>query len=154
MTGQTSRTALITGASRGLCLALAKALAQTNWSLTITARGAKALREAEKELSHSTEIRALMGDVADPEHRSKLAEAATLAGGLDAVVNNAGILGPNPQLRSVDGLSTGLHGPQTTHLAMLLALAGPDHVCRTYSQALETGYLWHEFGDLHLILPG
>ena len=64
------------------------------------------------------------------------------------------IIRPERELRSMDGLLTGLHEPRATHLAMLLALAGPDHVCRTYSQALEQGYLWHEFGDLHLILPG
>jgi len=55
-------------------------------------------------------------------------------------------------LRAVTGMLTGLHEPRATHLAMLLALAGPDHVCATYAQALDHGYLWHEFGDLHLIL--
>jgi S-adenosylmethionine:tRNA ribosyltransferase-isomerase len=62
------------------------------------------------------------------------------------------IIRPERPLRVVDGLLTGLHEPRATHLAMLLALAGPDHVCATYAEALERGYLWHEFGDLHLIL--
>jgi S-adenosylmethionine:tRNA ribosyltransferase-isomerase len=53
----------------------------------------------------------------------------------------------------VNGMLTGLHEPQATHLAMLEALAGRDHLCITYRAALEHGYLWHEFGDLHLILP-
>jgi S-adenosylmethionine:tRNA ribosyltransferase-isomerase len=48
---------------------------------------------------------------------------------------------------------TGLHEPHATHLAMLEALAGHDHLCVTYSEALQERYLWHEFGDLHLILP-
>lgn len=62
------------------------------------------------------------------------------------------IIHPESDLCAVNGLLTGLHEPRATHLAMLLALAGPDHVCQTYAQALEKGYLWHEFGDLHLIL--
>ncbi|MBT6285535.1 MAG: S-adenosylmethionine:tRNA ribosyltransferase-isomerase [Rhodospirillaceae bacterium] len=53
----------------------------------------------------------------------------------------------------VFSLLTGLHEPRATHLAMLLALAGPDHVCTSYAAALDHDYLWHEFGDLHLIIP-
>ena len=60
---------------------------------------------------------------------------------------------PSNPLRAVTGLLTGLHEPRATHLSMLLALAGPDHICATYAQALDQGYLWHEFGDLHLLLP-
>lgn len=60
---------------------------------------------------------------------------------------------PQSGVRAVDGLLTGLHEPRSTHLAMLEALAGPEHLRRTYTEALEQGYLWHEFGDLHLILP-
>jgi S-adenosylmethionine:tRNA ribosyltransferase-isomerase len=48
---------------------------------------------------------------------------------------------------------TGMHEPRATHLAMLEALAGRDHLRLTYEAALAKGYLWHEFGDLHLILP-
>jgi S-adenosylmethionine:tRNA ribosyltransferase-isomerase len=56
-------------------------------------------------------------------------------------------------LRSVNGLLTGFHEPRATHLAMIEALAGLDHLKVTYPEALGQGYLWHEFGDLHLILP-
>jgi S-adenosylmethionine:tRNA ribosyltransferase-isomerase len=63
------------------------------------------------------------------------------------------IITPERGLRAVDGLLTGLHEPRSSHLAMLQALAGRDHLKLTYSQALSQGYLWHEFGDLHLILP-
>jgi S-adenosylmethionine:tRNA ribosyltransferase-isomerase len=52
----------------------------------------------------------------------------------------------------VTGLLTGLHEPRATHQAMLEALAGVAHLEVTYAEALRTGYLWHEFGDLHLIL--
>ncbi len=63
------------------------------------------------------------------------------------------VVTPGTGLHSIDGLLTGLHEPRSTHLSMLLALAGYEHVRRAYQQALENGYLWHEFGDLHLILP-
>ncbi len=55
-------------------------------------------------------------------------------------------------VRAVDGLLTGFHEPRATHLAMLEAIAGPEHVRTAYSAALESGYLWHEFGDVHLII--
>ncbi|HEY8287232.1 MAG TPA: S-adenosylmethionine:tRNA ribosyltransferase-isomerase, partial [Chloroflexota bacterium] len=54
---------------------------------------------------------------------------------------------------AVDGLLTGFHEPRSTHLAMLTALAGAPHLALTYAEALREGYLWHEFGDLHLLLP-
>ena len=60
---------------------------------------------------------------------------------------------PDRPIRSINGLLTGFHEPHSTHLAMLASLAGYDHLCRVYQQALQEGYLWHEFGDLHLILP-
>jgi S-adenosylmethionine:tRNA ribosyltransferase-isomerase len=60
---------------------------------------------------------------------------------------------PERALKVVDGMLTGFHEPRSTHLAMLAALAGFEHLCQTYYQALEGKYLWHEFGDLHLILP-
>jgi S-adenosylmethionine:tRNA ribosyltransferase-isomerase len=63
------------------------------------------------------------------------------------------VITPEHSIRSVDGLLTGLHEPRSSHLAMLLALAGFEHAQAAYAQALEHGYLWHEFGDLHLILP-
>ncbi len=56
-------------------------------------------------------------------------------------------------VRIVDGLLTGFHEPKATHLALLEAIAGRAHVQRAYRAALDAGYLWHEFGDLHLILP-
>ncbi len=93
----TQKTALITGASRGLGLALARALAGRGWRLIINARGAIALQEAAAELSALTEVTALVGDVSAPAHRKALAVAARSAGGLDLVVNNASILGPSPQ---------------------------------------------------------
>jgi S-adenosylmethionine:tRNA ribosyltransferase-isomerase len=52
----------------------------------------------------------------------------------------------------VDGILTGWHEPAATHLDLLEALAGPDLVARSYREALATGYRWHEWGDVHLLL--
>ncbi|HKO24998.1 MAG TPA: SDR family oxidoreductase [Chloroflexota bacterium] len=92
----TSRTALITGASRGLGLALARRLAARGWTLIIDARGAEALEVTRHELARYTQVTAIAGDVADAAHRVALAAAAHDAGGLDALVNNASTLGSTP----------------------------------------------------------
>ena len=63
------------------------------------------------------------------------------------------VIAPGHKMRTVDGLLTGFHDPEATHLAILEALAGRSHIESTYQEALEKRYLWHEFGDLHLILP-
>jgi S-adenosylmethionine:tRNA ribosyltransferase-isomerase len=63
------------------------------------------------------------------------------------------VIHPDTSLTAIDGLLTGLHEPRSSHLSMLMALAGYEHVRLAYQQALEGGYLWHEFGDVHLILP-
>lgn len=92
-----TKTALITGASRGLGLALARALAVQGWRLLLDARGEADLTAVSQELSTFAYINAIPGDVSDAAHRQALAAAAHAAGGLDAVINNAGILGPSPQ---------------------------------------------------------
>jgi S-adenosylmethionine:tRNA ribosyltransferase-isomerase len=56
-------------------------------------------------------------------------------------------------LWAIDGLLTGLHEPESSHLELLRAAAGEDLLERSYEAALERGYRWHEFGDSHLILP-
>lgn len=63
------------------------------------------------------------------------------------------VITPQRGLTAVNGLLTGLHEPRATHLAMLEALTGLGHLQVTYAEALREKYLWHEFGDLHLILP-
>ncbi|MEU8358568.1 SDR family oxidoreductase [Nonomuraea sp. NPDC048882] len=85
----TTKTALITGASRGLGLALARSLAAAGWNLVLTARGAAELERAAAELGAT----AIPGDVTDPEHVRRLARAAPE---LDLLVNNASDLGATP----------------------------------------------------------
>jgi S-adenosylmethionine:tRNA ribosyltransferase-isomerase len=62
------------------------------------------------------------------------------------------VVTPERGLHAVDGILTGFHEPRASHLAMLEALVGTEHVAHAYRAALEHGYLWHEFGDLHLLL--
>jgi NAD(P)-dependent dehydrogenase (short-subunit alcohol dehydrogenase family) len=87
--------AIITGASRGLGLALARTLAQRGWALIIDARGAAELERVARELGSVTEVVAIPGDVADDWHRGALVEAA--GDEIDLLVNNASVLGPSPQ---------------------------------------------------------
>jgi NAD(P)-dependent dehydrogenase (short-subunit alcohol dehydrogenase family) len=88
------RTAIVTGASRGLGLELARALAQRGWRLVVDARGAAELEVARAALSACTEVVAVAGDVSDATHRARLVEAA--GDGLELLVNNASTLGATP----------------------------------------------------------
>ena len=262
MNSKLDRTALITGASRGLGRAIAGRLGEDGWKLIIDARGAGALESARKELSKYTEVSAIVGNVSDKHHLDDLAEAVRKHGGLDLIVNrrrlgeypvtesgsaempSAGrafshelitellehgigiaplilhtgvaslesheppyeeqyrvpaqtadmvnrareggkrvvavgttvvraletvtdesgraqagegwtdvVVTPVKGISSADGLLTGFHEPSATHLSMLEALGGRGHLQLTYAAALREKYLWHEFGDLHLILP-
>ncbi|PZS12359.1 MAG: short-chain dehydrogenase [Solirubrobacterales bacterium] len=87
--------AILTGASRGLGLALARALAERGWELVLDARGAAELERVARELGVRAEVVAIAGDVADPGHRCALIDAAGEA--VDLLVNNASVLGPSPQ---------------------------------------------------------
>lgn len=63
------------------------------------------------------------------------------------------VVTPARGVQAVDGLLTGLHEPEASHLDMLAAIAGPPLLDACYAQARAAGYLWHEFGDLNLLLP-
>jgi NAD(P)-dependent dehydrogenase (short-subunit alcohol dehydrogenase family) len=88
-------TAVITGASRGLGLALARVLASEGGRLVIDARGAEDLERVARELGQQTSVVALPGDVSDAWHQRALIEAAEEP--IDVLVNNASVLGPSPQ---------------------------------------------------------
>ena len=96
--------------------------------------------------------------------RRVIAVGTTVVRALETVTDGEGVTHPGagwtgvivtPQrgIHAVTGMLTGLHEPRASHLAMLAALAGREHLRLTYAEALRAGYLWHEFGDLHLILP-
>jgi S-adenosylmethionine:tRNA ribosyltransferase-isomerase len=96
--------------------------------------------------------------------RRVVAVGTTVVRALETVGDDAGvahpgdgwtdlIITPERGVRVVDGLLTGLHEPRASHLAMLEAICGHRHLERAYAAALRGRYLWHEFGDLHLILP-
>jgi S-adenosylmethionine:tRNA ribosyltransferase-isomerase len=96
--------------------------------------------------------------------RRVIAVGTTAVRALETVADEAGMVHPGegwtqllitPQrgLRAVTAMLTGLHEPRATHLQMLAALAGREHLRLAYNEALRRDYLWHEFGDLHLILP-
>lgn len=75
----------------------------------------------------------------------------------DTVVPTEGwtdlVITPERGVRVVDGLLTGWHEPRASHIRLLEAVAGLDLLERAYTAALDAGYRWHEFGDVHLILP-
>ncbi|NDU76289.1 SDR family NAD(P)-dependent oxidoreductase [Actinomadura sp. DSM 109109] len=110
------KTALITGASRGLGRALARTLAGDGWNLVIDARDGAALSAVAAE----TGAVAVPGDVADPAHRAALARAA--GSGLDLLVNNASTLGPTPMPRLADLPGDALADTFATNVLAPLAL--------------------------------
>jgi len=89
------QTAIITGASRGLGRALAAGLVGAGWRVVVDARGGTELAAVVAQLGPAAV--GVAGDITDPAHRAELLAAATGLGGVDLLVNNAGILGPSPQ---------------------------------------------------------
>jgi S-adenosylmethionine:tRNA ribosyltransferase-isomerase len=107
---------------------------------------------------------ALVGHVR-AQGRRVIAVGTTAVRALETAVDAAGrvqassgwterVVTPEGGVQAVDGLLTGLHEPRSSHLMMLTAIAGRDLLTATYEAALAERYLWHEFGDLNLILPG
>ncbi len=97
-----TNTALITGASRGLGLALARQLAAQHWILILDARGTDSLEAVRAELAALTQVIAIPGDINATEHRQALLRAVQSVGGLDVLINNASTLGPSPRPALLD----------------------------------------------------
>lgn len=113
------------------------------------------------ELSGQTAVQV---NLARRQGRRIIAVGTTVIRALETVTDEDGVthagmgwtnlfITPQRGLRAVNGLLTGMHEPRATHLAMLSALASIEHLSAAYEQALQHQYLWHEFGDLHLLLP-
>jgi S-adenosylmethionine:tRNA ribosyltransferase-isomerase len=92
-----------------------------------------------------------------------IAVGTTVVRALETVVDGDGtvhagggwtdlVIEPDRELGAVDGLITGWHEPEASHLMMLEAVGGAELLERSYAEAISLGYLWHEFGDSHLIL--
>jgi len=149
---------LVTGASRGLGRALAEALAARGHALVVDARGAPELEAARARLAAVTDVAAVPGDVADEDHRRELIAAARRLGGLDVLVNNAGVLGPSPlppladyPLAALEAvLAANVLAPlRLTQLALPLlgASPGPGRVINVTSDAAAEGYPgWGGYG--------
>lgn len=147
-------TAIITGASRGLGLALARALAQRGWALVLDARGTADLERVARELGSVTEVVALPGDVSDDWHRGALVEAA--GDEIDLLVNNASVLGPSPQpaltqypLRELERVY-GINVLAPLALAQLVVPRLPDGGCIinvTSDAAIEPYEGWGGYGS-------
>jgi NAD(P)-dependent dehydrogenase (short-subunit alcohol dehydrogenase family) len=148
--------ALITGASLGLGRARAFELARRGWNLTIDARHAERLASTSWALSELTSVRAIPGDVADPEHREQLVAAVVAAGRLDLLINNASDLGgsPLPRLGDLEPeayeqlLRTNVIAPQQLIRALLPLLHPKSVIINVSSDAgIEHYETWGGYGS-------
>ncbi|MEM1323768.1 MAG: SDR family oxidoreductase [Bacteroidota bacterium] len=117
-----SKTALITGASRGLGLELARYLAQKGWQLIINGRNAEALYSVQQELQTQTTVDAISGDVIDEIHLLQFPERIARLGGLDLIINNASTLGASPQPPLLDFPIAKIHTLYHTNVIAPLSL--------------------------------
>ena len=129
--------------------------------------GVSSLEENESPYAEYMEIdqtSATLINNANKQGKKIIAVGTTAVRAVESSVNEAGEVIPFAgntnlfiddyyQMKVVNGLLTGFHEPRASHLKMLQSLAGFDHIERAYKSALENNYFWHQFGDLHLILP-
>ncbi len=151
----TSPTALITGASRGLGLALARSLGDDGWALIVDGRHADDLADAVRVLEPLGTVVPVLGDITDEAHRDDLATAARALGGIDVLVLNAGTLGPSPlpplSRLQLGDLRTTLEANLVAQLGIIQALlphlrAGATVVALTSDAAVEPYEGWGAYG--------
>ncbi|WP_327357111.1 SDR family NAD(P)-dependent oxidoreductase [Streptomyces sp. NBC_01304] len=150
--------AIITGASKGFGRALAAALARRGWDLVLDARSAGPLEQAVRELrGHGGRVAGLPGDVNDAGHRAALVQEAKELGGLDLLVNNAGVLGAEPlvplEQHSLDGFRAAFETNVVAPLGLLqealplLRAAPAGAVVNLSSDAAAEAYrTWGAYG--------
>jgi S-adenosylmethionine:tRNA ribosyltransferase-isomerase len=129
--------------------------------------GVSSLEGHELPYAEQYRVPAATAEAINATHRTGghvIAIGTTVVRSLETVTDQAGtvhpgdgwtdvVITPERDVRAVDGLLTGWHEPEATHLAMLEAVAGREALVLAYEAAFAEGYLWHEFGDSHLILP-
>lgn len=129
--------------------------------------GVSSLEGHERPYAEQYRVPAATADAINATHHRGghvVAVGTTVVRSLETMTDRAGtvhpgegwtdvVVTPDRGVRSVDGLLTGWHEPEATHLAMLEAVAGREALVLAYEAAFAAGYLWHEFGDSHLILP-
>ncbi|MEO8110925.1 MAG: S-adenosylmethionine:tRNA ribosyltransferase-isomerase [Ginsengibacter sp.] len=129
--------------------------------------GVSSLEEYETPYPEYMEIdpvAAAVINTAKRENRRIIGVGTTVVRAVESAANEQAIVTPsqgktelfideNYSMKIINGLLTGFHEPKATHLNMLQAIAGYGHIERAYHAAIEGGYYWHQFGDLHLILP-
>ena len=129
--------------------------------------GVASLEASEPPYPEYFRVSAVTADRINHTHRHGglvIAVGTTVVRALESVVDEQGHVHPSTgwtdtvitadrQVRALDGMLTGWHEPEASHLAMLEAVAGRKLLEASYAAALAKGYLWHEFGDVHLVLP-
>ncbi len=129
--------------------------------------GVSSLEEDERPYPEYMEISPLSASIinhAKDSGKRIIAVGTTAMRAVESATNDKGAVQPfldytslfideNYSMRAINGLLTGFHEPRASHLFMLQSLAGIGHIERAYQIALAKNYYWHQFGDLHLILP-
>jgi S-adenosylmethionine:tRNA ribosyltransferase-isomerase len=129
--------------------------------------GVSSLEGHERPYAEQYRVPAASAEAINGTHRTGgrvIAIGTTVVRSLETVTDRSGtvhpgagwtdvVVTPERGVHAVDGLLTGWHEPDATHLAMLEAVAGREPLVLAYEAAFAEGYLWHEFGDSHLILP-
>jgi S-adenosylmethionine:tRNA ribosyltransferase-isomerase len=156
-------------AGRGFTLDLVEKLLKKGvaFAPVLLHTGVSSLEENEApypEYMEVSPVSAAMINTAKSQGRRIIAVGTTAIRAIESAVNAAGTLVPyrgnttlfideSYSMKVTDGLLTGFHEPRASHLHMLQSLAGFEHIQQSYQAAIKAGYYWHQFGDLHLILP-